>query len=259
MHNLNAIIAIAFRDLTKLFRDRGRVVASLIFPVVFIGIFGTTLQANLQDAVEYNFLTFVFTGVLAQTLFQSTAAGIISLVEDRQNDFAQEMFVSPISRVSIILGKIVGETLVSLFQILGVIAFGFVIGLPIAWQTMLALIPIMLVIAAFGGTFGVIIMSNLKDQRTANQVFPFLIFPQFFLAGVFNPVKVMPLPLLIASRVSPMTYAVDFLRSIYYIGRPEYSQVVLFNPWFNLVVLSSMATVFMFAGTYIFIKNERNR
>ena len=108
---MNAIIAIAFRDITKLFRDRMRILASFIFPVIFIGVLGGSLQANLQENLPYNFLTFVFIGVVAQTLFQSTASGIISLVEDRQNDFAQELFVSPIPRSSILIGKILGETI----------------------------------------------------------------------------------------------------------------------------------------------------
>jgi len=91
MKTLNAILTIAMRDLTKLLRDRTRIFASLIFPGIFIGVLGTSLQANLGSNLGYNFLEFVFIGVLAQTLFQSTAGGIISLVEDRQNNFAQEM------------------------------------------------------------------------------------------------------------------------------------------------------------------------
>ena len=66
------------------------------------------MQANIGDSAGYDFLVFTFTGVFAQTLFLSATQGVISLVEDRENDFSQEIFVSPISRYSIILGKIVG-------------------------------------------------------------------------------------------------------------------------------------------------------
>ena len=88
MPTINAILTIAFRDISKLLRDKTRIMASFIFPIIFIGVLGTSLQQNLGQGLGYNFLTFVFIGVLAQTLFQSTAAGIISLVEDRQNDFS---------------------------------------------------------------------------------------------------------------------------------------------------------------------------
>lgn len=259
MHTLNAIVTIALRDLTKLFRDRARIFASLIFPVIFIGVLGTSLQQNVGQSLRYNYLTFVFLGVLAQTLFQSTAAGIISLIEDRQNDFAQEMFIAPISRYAILLGKILGETMVSLIQLVGILAFGFIIGIPLDIAGLLKLIPFVLVVAFFGGAFGVLVMSSLSDQRAASQIFPFILFPQFFLAGVFNPIENLPLPILILSRISPMTYAVDLLRSVYYTAKPEYADVVLFNPVFNLMIAVVLSVIFLMIGTYLFVKNERNR
>jgi hypothetical protein len=41
----------------------------------------------------------------------STAQGVISLIEDRENDFSQEIFVSPISRYAIVFGKILLDIL----------------------------------------------------------------------------------------------------------------------------------------------------
>lgn len=259
MKELNAVFTIAFRDLTKLFRDKTRLIGGLIFPVIFIGVLGTSLQANLGGNLGYNFLTFIFIGVLAQTLFQSTAAGIISLVEDRQNDFAQEMFIAPISRYSILIGKMMGETMVSLVQLIGIFTFAFLIRIPLDLGSLLRLVPFVFITSMFGGAFGVFVMSFMNDQRTANQIFPFVIFPQFFLAGVFNPIKDLPLPVLIASRISPMTYAVDLLRSVYYLGKPEYAKTVLFNPGIDLAVCLGAGLIFLMVGTYVFVKRERDR
>jgi len=256
---MNAIIAIAFRDITKLLRDRARILASFIFPVIFIGVLGSSLQANLQENLPYNFLTFVFIGVIAQTLFQSTASGIISLVEDRQNDFAQELFVSPIPRWSILVGKILGETIVSFIQVSAVILFGILIGVPLIFPSLIKVLPLFPVVAFMGGAFGVLVMSTLTNQKTASQIFPFLIFPQFFLAGVFNPIKLLPAPILIASRLMPMTYAVDLIRSVYYAGSKEREFVVLFNTQTNLSVVLIMFAIFLSLGTYLFVKNEKDR
>ena len=97
MKELNAIIMLAYRDLIRFLNDRPRLLITFIFPVLFIGVLGGSLQRNLGANVEFNFMTFVFTGVLGQTLFQSTASGIISLIEDRENNFTQEIFISPFS------------------------------------------------------------------------------------------------------------------------------------------------------------------
>jgi ABC-2 type transport system permease protein len=259
MRNLNAILTIAYRDFIKFTRDRFRIVATFIFPIVFVGILGQSLQSNLGGNIGYNFLVFTFTGVLAQTLFSSSASGVISLIEDRENDFSQEIFVSPVSRYAILIGKILGEALVALAQGLGILIFGLVIGIPLPFFEVLKMLPAAVIICLFGGAFGILVLSNLSSQRSANQVFPFLIFPQFFLSGVFSPIKHLPPILFILSRIAPMTYAVDFLRSLYYAGKPEYSLVVLNNPLFDLLVIAGVFVIFVILGTWLFVRNERNR
>lgn len=259
MRDLNAIATIAYRDVIKFLRDRSRIVATFMFPIIFVGILGSSLQSNLSEQAGYNFLTFVFIGTLGQTLFQSTASGIISLIEDRENDFSQEMFVSPISRFSIIVGKIVGESFVAYLQLFGILILGVLLGVPLSWPDIVRILPIGLVVCFMGGAFGVLVLSQLNNQRAANQIFPFLVLPQFFLAGVFSPIKELPPVLFFLSRLAPMTYAVDFVRGVYYAGKPEYAKVVLFSPWVSASVIAVVSIGMIAAGTYFFITNERNR
>src|SRR5213593_1530663 len=98
MTEASAILVLAHRDFVKLLRDRPRIIADFSFPLIFIGILGTGLQAGFGERAGINLLDFVFTGVLAQAVWQSSAMGIISLVADREQDFSQAIFVSPISR-----------------------------------------------------------------------------------------------------------------------------------------------------------------
>jgi len=105
----------------------------------------------------------------------------------------------------------------------------------------------------------VLTLSNLKDQRSVGQIVPFIMFPQFFLSGAFVPVKVLPFPLEVLSRISPMRYAVDLTRGTFYTGNPESAKVVLDPlPW-NLAVIAGMFVVFLVTGTALFVHNERNR
>jgi ABC-2 type transport system permease protein len=256
---VNAILAIAYRDLLKFMRDPLRIVSTLVFPVIFIGILGGSFRANLGTSFGYDFLVFTFTGVLGQTLFQSSAMGIISLIEDRENDFSQEVFVSPISRYAIVFGKILGESLVALPQGLAIVLFALLIGVPMSLAQLAGLLPVVVVASIFGGSFGVIIMSNLGSQRAANQVFPFIMLPQYFLAGVFSPIQVLPWYLDLLSRISPMRYAIDLLRGVYYAGQPDYPHVVLAHPALNLAIVAALFALFMALGTWLFVRSERNR
>jgi ABC-2 type transport system permease protein len=259
MRDLNAILTVASRDVTKLLRDRSRLAFTLVFPFIFVGLMGGTLQSNLGRAAGFNFIGFIFTGVLGMTLFQSAAQGLISLIDDREQDFSQEMFVSPISRYSIVFGKIIGESAVSLFQALPMFVLAAVLRVPLTIPIVVAMLAVSVLACLLGAGFGVIAMSLLNNQRAAQQIFPFLLFPQFFLAGIFNPIKVLPWYLVPFSLISPMRYPVDLLRGVLYSGKPEYSKIVLFDPLTNLVVMAVMFAGFLVIGTALFVRQETNR
>lgn len=255
----SAILTIAYRDLIKLLKDRTRLLSSFVFPFVLIALLGGMLQAGLGSQVGFNLVTFTFTGVYIQTVFQSAALGVISVLEDRENDFSQELFVSPISRYSIVFGKILGESLVAMVQAAGIIAFGLVVGVHLGPTQLVGLVIVGLAASLVGGAFGIVLLGNLSSQRVANQIFPFVFLPQFFLAGVFNPIRGLPLYLEAMSRITPMRYPVDLLRSIFYSGEDEYSKVVVDSPMLNMAVMGGMFVVFLVAGTWLFVRNERNR
>ena len=257
MTEASAILAIAHRDFIKLLRDRARIISSFAFPLIFIGVLGSSLQAGFGQQAGTNLLVFVFTGVLGMTIWQSTAQGIISLIADREEDFSQEIFVSPISRYSIIVGKILGESLVALPQAAGILAFAVILRIPLSLDQLARIVPALLVVAIFGGGFGVIVLANLGSQRAAQQIFPFVLLPQYFLAGLFNPIGNLPLPLDILSKISPLRYAVDLTRDAYYSTTGE--RVQLFDASTNLAIMAAMFFLFMVVGTFLFVRAERNR
>lgn len=259
MNEMSAIAAISARDLLKFLTDRSRLVGTFVFPFVLMSLMGGTLQLNLGKAAGFNFIGFTFTGVLGMTIFQSSAQGIASLLEDRQNDFAQEIFVSPISRYSIVFGKILGESMVALAQAAPLVIFALVLRVPLTPAQIALLFPVAVLSCLVGGSFGLISMALINDQRAANQMFQFIILPQYFLAGVFNPIAILPWYLEVLSRISPMRYVVDLVRGVVYTGRPEYHKVVLLHPLTNLAIMAVMFGVFMVLGTALFVRRETNR
>jgi ABC-2 type transport system permease protein len=256
---LSGILVIAHRDVVKLLRDRSRIVADFAFPLIFIGVLGSSLQAGFGARSGINLLTFVFTGVLAQTVWQSSALGIISLLADREQDFSQEIFVSPVSRYAIVFGKILGESLVALPQAIAILVFGLIIGVPLTLAMLPGLALVVIVVAVFGGAFGILILSRVGSQRAANQIFPFVMLPQFFLAGVFNPINNLPPLLDIPAHIAPMRYAIDLLRDIYYGALPEAEPVAVLGTAANLAIVLALTATFIVIGTTLFVRSERNR
>jgi ABC-2 type transport system permease protein len=254
-----ALLAISYRDFLKFVRDPVRLIWSFLFPVLLIGVFGGIMEANLGANTDFDFLAFTFTGVFAQTIFMSAAEGVVSLIDDRESDFSQEIFVSPVSRYVIVLGKIIGEASVAMPPGLAVLGFGLLFGLNLSPTIMFQLAVAGTLAAFLGGAFGVALLSNFSSRRTASQVVPFFMFPQFFLAGVFTPIRVLPWYLEVLSRLSPMRYAVDLARGVFFAGRPDAEQIVLASPAVNLAVMVGIFGLMLIVGTYRFVRQEQNR
>jgi ABC-2 type transport system permease protein len=134
-HELWALVAIAQRDVIKLLRDRARLAVSLAFPIILIAGLGSVLQSTVGRVTGLDAVTLAFTGVLAATLFQSVAAGMISIAEDRENDFSRELFVTPVSRLTLLGGKVAGESLVALCQGGCVVVFARCSGYGCRWDS----------------------------------------------------------------------------------------------------------------------------
>lgn len=181
------------------------------------------------------------------------------MIADREEDFSQEIFVAPISRYSIVVGKILGESLVAIPTAIGVVIVGLLVGVRISPLTMLALIPLILAMAVYGGAFGLLILSNISTQRTASQIFPFVMLPQFFLAGVFNPIHDLPGPLAALSALSPIRYAVEITRNVFYGLQPGVPAPAISPIALNLAVIAISFVVFIAIGTFLFVRAERNR
>jgi ABC-2 type transport system permease protein len=63
----------------------------------------------------------------------------------------------------------------------------------------------------------------------------------------------------VLSRISPLRYAVDLTRGVFYAGAPEYDRTVLASPAFNVAVMAAMFAAFLVIGTWMFARGERNR
>jgi ABC-2 type transport system permease protein len=259
VRELSAVLIIAHRDFVKLLRDRLRVLSDFALPISLVLLLGPTLQSGYGSPGGLDLTTFVFTGVLAQTVWQSAAMGIISLVSDREEDFSQEIFVSPVSRYSIVVGKILGESLVALPQALAIMGAAIVLGVRITPLVIVALVPVVFAMAIFGGAFGLLVLSNIRSQRTASQIFTFIMLPQFFLAGVFSPIHGLPPALAVASAIAPMRYAVELVRNAFYGLQPGVVHPEVAPATTNLAVVGVMFIVFISVGTTLFVRAERNR
>ncbi|HEV3292608.1 MAG TPA: ABC transporter permease [Streptosporangiaceae bacterium] len=258
-HELSGLVVIAQRDVIKLFRDYPRLAVNLAFPVLLIGGLGAILQPTVGRVTGLSAVTLAFTGVLAASLFQSAAAGMISIVEDRENDFSRELFVTPVSRLTLVAGKVTGETLVAFCQGAFIVIFAVLFGVRMSPAQLAAMAGPCLACCLLGGAFGLATIAALPNQRSAMQIFQFLIIPQYVLAGVLVPLAGAARYLGVLAHAMPMSYVVELNRAAFYAGTPGYHRVVSGSVLVDAVVTGVLFVILMITGTLVFGYRERTR
>jgi ABC-2 type transport system permease protein len=256
---VSALLAIAHRDVIKLVRDRPRLAVNLAFPVLLIAGLGGLLQATVGRVTGLSTITLSFTGVLAASLFQSAAAGMISIVADRENDFSRELFIAPVARITLLAGKIAGESTVAAFQGVCIVAFAIAFGVRMTGWQVLGLAATGLACCLLGAAFGLATIAALPNQRSAMQIFQFLIIPQYVLGGVLVPLAGAPRVLGALAWLMPMRYCVDLMRASFYAGTAGYARVVTAGPALDLAVIAALTAVLLTAGAALFSYRERVR
>ena len=253
---LSALLAIAQRDVTKLLRDRPRLAVNLAFPVLLIGVLGAILQPMVGPATGLSAVTLAFTGVLAASLFQSAAAGMISVVEDRENDFSRELFVTPVLRLTLVAGKVAGETLVAFCQGAFIVVFALGFGVRISQPAGAHAGPC-LACCLLGGAFGLATIAVLPNQRSAMQIFQFLIIPQYVLGGVLVPLRGVPPYLRALAHAMPMRYVVELTRVTLLRRDAGYREAVTGSPLLDVAVTGALFVILMTTGAVVFGYRER--
>jgi ABC-2 type transport system permease protein len=256
---VNATFAIAWREILGAVKSPVGIAFNVIFPVIFIGILGGSISQNLGGALPYAYLPFMVVGMVANSLYQGTIVGVTNLVEERENDFTAELFVAPISRYAVLLGKIIGAGIAALASLIGIIAMVVIMQIPMNVGDLLRVVALAPILALSGGALGVFFIGFVQDPKTAGAGVALLVFPQMFLAGALIPVAASSGILGILAKVMPMTYSIDLARNIFYAGKPEYAFTVLNSPWLDLAVTVGFFLVFTIVGTFMFVRSDRNR
>ena len=166
-----------------------------------------------------NYFDFVAPGIMAMVVMMSVMTGLPAAIsQEKEIGTMDGMMVAPINRLSIILGKTLGQTVRGLLQglIILVLAVGL-FGVTIQGSIPLVFGLLLLGVFSFVG-LGIVITSFAKDQQTATMLMTTLMFPMMFLSGIFFPIQQMPWYMQDVSKVLPLTYASSALRKVMVLG-----------------------------------------
>jgi ABC-2 type transport system permease protein len=238
------------REVKKYFRSPAQMIGSLGSPIMYLGILGFGLGPIFQRAGEGSYLQFMAPGVIAMTiLFTATFSGI-GLLWDRQFGFLKETLVAPVPRLTIMIGRTLGGATVAAFQGLLIFGISLVAGFrPSSVLVVPVALVIMLSIAIVFAAMGTVVGSSLRDMQGFPIIMNFIVMPIFFLSGALYPLRDLPAPLAMLTRLDPLTYGVDALRGVL-IGTTHFGIAL------DLLALAICAMLLFLLGAYRFSKIE---
>ena len=196
---------------------------------------------------EPNYFQFVAPGIIAMVVMMALMTGLPHAISyEKDIGTLDGMLAAPINRLSIILGKVMAQTVRGMIQgfiilILAVALFGVVI----EGNILLVIFLILLTVFSFVG-LGILITSFTENEETATMVMMTLMFPMMFLSGVFFPLQQMPWYMQGLAQFLPLTYATTALRKVMVLGAdiPAVSTEVLILLTFGIVLLAIAVPMF---------------
>jgi ABC transporter DrrB family efflux protein len=178
-----------------------------------------TLPIEVRPRILYNpdmqsssFFVPGLVGIILQlvTLFLTSFA----IVRERELGTLEQLFVTPVSRAGLLLGKLTPYAIIGFIETLIVLsAMTFIFKVTIAGNLalLLALAALFLVCALAMG----LLISTLARSQVAAVQFAFIIMlPSVLLSGFIFPRAQMPLPIYALSFMLPVTYFLEILRGI---------------------------------------------
>jgi ABC-2 type transport system permease protein len=211
------------RELVRFFRQRNRVVGAIGQPILFWLLFGAGLGPSFRlpgtatdgGAPGISYREFFFPGTMSLILLFTAIFTTISIIEDRREGFLQSVLVAPISRWSMVLGKLLGGTLIALVQALVFFALGATLDLHYS-PTMIAAVTAFSFLSAFALTaLGFVIAWRMDSTQGFHAVMSVFLMPMWLLSGSFFPGEGW---LRWVMAANPMTYMTAGLRQLLYLG-----------------------------------------
>jgi len=250
--SLNAVYVIWLREMKKFVRNKSRLVGNLAMPFFFLTFLGMGFNSlgitGLPAGVSY--IDFLAPGIVAMALLFSSMFAGVSILFDRQFGFLKEIMVAPVSRTSIVIGRIFAGMTSGVIQAFFILGVSMLMGVRISnpFGILASVAFIMLIAMSFVG-LGISLASKMEDMHGFQLIMNFLIMPTFLLSGALFPLDKLPAWLAAISYIDPLTYGVDGLRGLI-IGTSHFPVLLDFG------ILAGFCLAMILLARHLFSRTE---
>ena len=218
---LTALRAILYREALRFLSQRGRLVAALVRPLVWLFVFATGFRAALGLSITPPYQTYItyeiyiVPGLVGMILLFSGMQSSLSLVYDREMGSMRLLLTAPLPRWWLLFCRLLAGSLIAVLQAYTFLAIAALYGIRFPLLGYLAAAPAMAVAAMMLGALGLLLSSFIRQLENFAGVMNFVIFPMFFLSSALYPLWKMAEAsprLRDLCALNPFTHAVELIR-----------------------------------------------
>jgi ABC-2 type transport system permease protein len=208
---------------------------------------GVQVRPRVWYNPEMKSANFMIPGLMGMILYFFTALFTsMSIVREREQGTIEQLIVTPIKPLELIVGKIAPYVFVAFFDVLEILTIGvFWFGVPIRGSLGLLLgLSALFLLTSLG--IGIFISSVANTQQEAMLLAFVTMFPSIFLGGFFFPIEAMPGWLQVITYVIPLRYMLVVIRGIILkgVGLQILRQEVVALAIFGVAIMLLAATRF---------------
>ncbi len=211
------VLAIAEMELRKLRRDPTELATRAVQPVLWLVVFGEVMARTRQiDTGGTPYLAFLVPGVLAQSVLFIAIFNGISIIWERDLGIVHKFLASPTPRTALVLGKALSGGARALVQAIVVLLLAVLLGVHLSWRplSLCGAVALVLLGAMVFSSFSLSVACIVKTRERFMGVGQVLTMPLFFASNAIYPTSLMPGWLQVVSRLNPLTYQIDGLRTL---------------------------------------------
>ncbi|MCG8347575.1 MAG: ABC transporter permease [Chloroflexales bacterium] len=223
------------RAVRKLVRRPVILYFSLVQPLIWLLLFGQVFS-RITETPGFgaafggqSYLAFFAPAVILQTILFGAGQSGLGLLNDLDSGFLSKLLTTPINRLAILLGKVLGDLTRMLFQAVIILIITFLAGLRFGeggvemtisyFYGIPGIIGALAIALLFGvmlAGLNVAIALMTRNTEATFLIANFLTFPLLFTSSALLPVQVLPGWLQSFSQFNPVTYTIDALRALLY-------------------------------------------
>lgn len=209
-------LAVADAEFRKLRHDPMELATRAVQPVLWLVLFGGVMaQVRGLSTGSTPYLDFLAPGILAQSVLFVAIFHGISAIWERDLGVLHRYLVSPAPRTALVLGKALSSSIRGLSQAVVVYVLALLLGISVSFQPghVLAVVGFIALGSALFCTFSLTVACLVKTRERFMGIGQALTMPIFFASNAIYPIRLMPAWLQVVSRLNPLTYEVDGLRT----------------------------------------------